>query len=69
MDDETLREIVENDKEWRKYMVHSIEDIRKETGINSKDISSLKTWNIVWRILGFSLFSSLLYVVRGIILK
>jgi len=65
MDDSTLKAIIENEKEWRTYMVGSIEDIRKSSIINSKAIIKLKTWNIVWRFIGGGFFTFLLYMLRS----
>jgi len=64
MDETTLQAITENDREWRRYMVRTIEEIRHVGVENTNDIAKLKVWNLMWRFFGVTLFSFLLYLVR-----
>jgi len=71
MDDKTLELLIENDKEWRRHMIKTMETVRKhgETNstnilINVSEIGKLKVWNMVWRFVGTSVFGFFLYLVR-----
>jgi len=64
MDEVTKNTIVENDREWRKYMINSLELIRAESARNAKEISTLKTWNKVWRFAGTTFVGIIIYYIK-----
>lgn len=52
MDDKTISTLIGNEKEWRRYLVVQIKDMREEHLLLRDELKGLKVWNIVWRFLG-----------------
>lgn len=45
MSPESLENLIENEREWRRYMIENIEGMKSE-------ISAIKAWNLVFRLVG-----------------
>lgn len=52
MEEHRLRELIENEKEWRRYIVEQMESMKT-------DVSGLKTWSLVFRLAGVGAFTFL----------
>lgn len=58
MDNQTLEKLLENDREWRKYIVEKIEGVSKTQNMQSADIAAIKVWNLVFRTIGAAAWGS-----------
>lgn len=56
MDERQLNLLMENDREWRKYMIEKLDSL-------STEVSEMKAWNLTFRVLGSAVFSIALAVV------
>lgn len=59
MNDHELNRIVNNDREWRKFMINEIREIRKEQGEFSLVVNTLK--------IKVAFFSGIIGAVAGLI--
>lgn len=62
MDKERIDAIIENEREWRAYLVENIETMKKE-------ISGIKAWNLVFRVFGGAMWGAVLSILLIIIAK
>jgi hypothetical protein len=53
MNDEHFKMLLDNDKEWRSFMINKIESIHVE-------LTALKSWSLVFRLAGSAAFAILL---------
>lgn len=53
MDEGIQNALLENDREWRRYMIEKIEELHKE-------MMMLKAWSLVFRLAGTAAFTILL---------
>lgn len=54
MNDNNLEKLLDNEREWRRYLIERVEEHRK-------DLTHIKIWNTVFRIAG-GILLSLFYV-------
>lgn len=52
MDEQSVTSLIENEKEWRRYIVEQLEDMRTDVGL-------LKMWSLVFRLVGTGAFTFL----------
>lgn len=52
MDEKQLESLLENEKEWRRYIVEQLENMRT-------DVHSLRAWSLVFRLAGTAAFTVL----------
>lgn len=53
MNDDHFKMLLDNDKEWRSFMINKIESIHSE-------LTALKSWSLVFRLAGSAAFAILL---------
>lgn len=63
-DDEHIEALINNEKDWRRYLVKKMDAMQQEHVGFHKDLSSIKVWNKIWRLVGGSILGLLMYFVR-----
>lgn len=58
MDD--LESLLDNEREWRRYLIDQVAEIKGEFTQVSKEIAAIKVWNMVFRIVGGGFFGLML---------
>lgn len=59
MDDTQLDNLLENEREWRRYVIERIERMAEDNHEISNQIAGIKVWSMVFRISGSALFAVL----------
>ena len=59
MDDTQLDNLLENEREWRRYVIERIEKMSSENIEIGKQIAAIKVWSMVFRLSGSALFAVL----------
>lgn len=61
MDREDYTEsLLDNEREWRRFIIKKMMKIEDEFSYISHEITRIKTWNTVYRLLGGGIFAILL---------
>lgn len=60
MDEKTIEALIDNEKEWRRFIVNELEVIT----VIQERISKIEAWNLVFRIIGAVMFALLLAMIE-----
>lgn len=59
MDDGQLDTLLENEREWRRYVIERVERMSSDTSELGRQIAAIKVWSLVFRIAGSAIFAVL----------
>ena len=65
MEDEHIESLIGNEREWRKYLVKKLDTMQKEHAIFRDQITALRVWNRVWRVIGAATLGLLVFWIKG----
>jgi hypothetical protein len=60
-----LDSLLDNEREWRRYLMTQMSQIQEEFQHTAKEISAIKVWNLVFRLVGGAIFAILLVWVES----
>ncbi len=59
MNDDKLESLLENEREWRRFVITRIERMSDENVEIVQQIAAIKVWSIIFRVAGSALFAVL----------
>jgi hypothetical protein len=65
MDDKDYDGLLDNEREWRRFLIRKVESIESEFTHTAREIAAIKVWNIVFRIIGASVFTIVLIWIES----
>lgn len=65
MEDSHVEDLIKNEKEWRRYLVKKLDAMQKEHAVFREDITALRVWNRVWRVIGAATLGLLVFWIKG----
>jgi len=65
MEDKHIESLIDNEREWRRHIVEQLDTMQKEHGIFREQITALRVWNRIWRVIGAGTLGLLIYWVKG----
>jgi hypothetical protein len=64
MERKRLKNILDNDREWRKFIVDEITELRRDVKHLHGDVSSLKVWSWITRSAFVSAMGAVIYFIK-----
>lgn len=58
-------ELLDNEREWRRFLIKKVVAIESDFSAISRDIAMMKVWNLVFRLIGGGLFAMFLLWVEA----
>lgn len=63
MSDE-INSLIENEKEWRRYVVKKLDTIVDKHHQHGREIERLKIWNTIWRSMGTLIIGAITWFLK-----
>ena len=64
MNDSQLDNLLENEREWHRYMIERIEKMSEKSQEIGNQIAAIKVWSMVFRLTGSAMFALLLIWIQ-----
>lgn len=60
MNEDNIDSLLDNEREWRRYLMTQMGEIKNEFAHTANEIAAIKVWNLVFRLVGGAIFAILL---------
>ena len=65
MEDKHIESLINNEREWRRHIVKKLDAMQKEHALFREQVSALRVWNRIWRIMGAATLGLLVFWIKG----
>lgn len=65
MDDSQIEALIDNERDWRKYLVKKMDAMQREHMKFHQEIAAMRVWNRITRIGAGTILGLLIYWVKG----